>query len=89
MGLGDEPVEAFDEASVPGGFFAPAAGLGVGHQRLGVDALGEHGQEGGVGAEVRAVLADVGVGAGSLGEGAHAVTASEAGLDQRGAAPVR
>ena len=40
-------------------------------ERGGVGALGaEHGEEAGVGAEVRAVLADVGVGAGSLGRGA-------------------
>ena len=30
----NEPVEAFDQPAVAGGFFAPAAGLRVGHQRL-------------------------------------------------------
>ena len=49
-----------------GGFLAPAAGVGVGGERGGVGALGgQDGQEGRFGAEVGAVLADVGVGAGS------------------------
>ena len=53
---------------MPGGFVGPAAALGVRGERGGVGALrAEHGEEAGVGAEVRAVLADVGIGAGSLG----------------------
>src|SRR5438477_9542536 len=66
MGLGDEQVEPFDEAAVPGGFGAPAAGLRVGGERFGVGALQlQHRQEAGLGAEARAVLADVGVSAGA------------------------
>src|SRR6266702_3051647 len=83
MGLGDEQVEPFDEAAVPGGLVAPAALLGVGGEGFGVGALQlEHGQEAGLGAEVRAVLADVGVGAGALDGGAQAVPAGQPGLDQ-------
>ena len=82
MGLGDEKVEPFDEAAVPGGFVAPAASLSVGPLQL------QHWQEAGLGAEVRAVLADVGVGAGALRGGAQAVAAGEAGLDERRVAPV-
>src|SRR5512140_102963 len=68
MGLGDEQVEPFDEAAVPGGLVAPAASLCVGGEGFGVGALQlQHGQEGGLGAAVGAVLADVGVGAGALG----------------------
>ena len=48
----------------------------------------QHGQEAGPGAEVRAVLADVGVSAGALGGGAQAVAAGQPGLDQRRVAPV-
>ena len=80
MGLGDEQVEPFDEALVAGRFVAPAAGLRVGGERLGVGALQlQHGQEAGLGAEVRAVLADVGVCAGALGGGAQADTRLPAG----------
>ena len=61
-----------------GGFFSPAAGFGVGEERLGVGALGgQDGQERGIGAEAGAVLADVGVGAAALGGGAQAVAAGE------------
>ena len=89
IGLGDEHVESFDEAAVAGGFLAPAAGLGVGGERFGVGALQlQDGQEAGLGAEVRAVLADVGVGAGALRGGAQAVAAGEPGLDQRRVPPV-
>src|SRR5437667_6255126 len=60
MGLGDEQVEPFDEAAVPGGFVAPAAGLRVGGECFGVGALQlQYGQEAGPGAEVGAVFADV------------------------------
>src|SRR6266581_3816191 len=84
IGLGDEQVEPFDEAAVPGGFLAPAAGLRVGGERFGVGALQlQHRQEAGPGAEARAVLADVGVSAGALGGGAQAVAACQPGLDQR------
>ena len=87
--LVQELVEAFDEAAVAGGFLAPAAGVGVGGQRRGVGALGgQDRQEGRFGAEVRAVLADVGVGAGSLGRGAQAVSAGQSRLDRRGVLPV-
>ena len=56
---------------MPVDFVDPAACLGVDEECLGVDALrGEHGGRCGVGAEAGAVLADVGVGAGSLGGGA-------------------
>jgi len=59
---------------VPVGFGGPAAGGGVSGEGFGVDALsGQHSQVAGVGAEVRAVLADVGVLAGALGLGAQAV----------------
>src|SRR5215471_1451854 len=81
MGLGDEQVEPFDEAAVPGGLVAPAAGLRVGGEGFGIDPLQlQHGQEAGLGAEVRAVLADVGVSARALGGGAQAVAAGEPGL---------
>src|SRR5438094_8973818 len=74
MGLADEQVEPLDEAAVPGCLVAPAAGGGVGGERFGVGPLQlQHGQEAGLGAEVRAVLADVGVGARALGGGAQAV----------------
>src|SRR6516165_11162776 len=89
MGLGDEKVEPFDEAAVPGGFVAPAASLSVGGEGLSVGPLQlQYWQEAGLGAEVRAVLADVGVGAGALRGGAQAVAAGEAGLDERRVAPV-
>jgi hypothetical protein len=52
--VGDKQIEPVDEAGVPGGFGAPAAGGGVGPPQL------HDQQEAGVGAEVRAVLADVG-----------------------------
>src|SRR6516165_11195815 len=89
MGLGDEQVEAFDEAAVAGGFLAPAAVGGVGGEGFGVGALQlQHGQEAGLGAEVRAVLADVGVGAGALGGGAQAVATGQSRFDQRRVLPV-
>src|SRR5215470_2870327 len=89
IGLGDEQVEPVDEAAVAGGFLAPAAGGGVGGEGFGVGALQlQHGQEAGLGAEVRAVLADVGISARALGGGAQAVAASEPGLDQRRVPPV-
>src|SRR5439155_20693770 len=88
-GLADEQVEPVDEAAVPGSLVAPAAGGGVGGECFGVDALQlQHGQEAGPGAEVRAVLADVGIGAGALGGGAQAVPAGQPGFDQRRLAPV-
>src|SRR6266705_4255318 len=89
MGLGDEQVEPVDEAAVAGGFGAPAAGGGVGGEGFGVGALQlQYRQEAGLGAEVRAVLADVGVGARALGGGAQAVAAGQPGLNQRRFAPV-
>jgi hypothetical protein len=82
-------VEALDEASVAVGFADPAAGLGVAGEGFGVGALCcQHGEVADVGAEVRAVFADVGVGAGSLGLGADAEPAGEAGLDCGGVFPV-
>src|SRR5947199_4661513 len=88
-GLVDEQVEPVDEAAVPGSLVAPAAGGSVGGERFGVGALQlQYGQEAGLGAEVRAVLADVGIGAGALGGGAQAVPAGQPGLDQRRLPPV-
>jgi len=61
------------------GFVDPAAGLGVGGERFGVDALrGEHGDRPSVGAEAGSVFADVCVGTGTLGGGSEAVAAAEA-----------
>src|SRR6266436_9878325 len=89
IGLGDEQVEPFEEAAVAGGFVAPAGRGGVGGEGFGVGALQWHdGQEAGVVAEVRAVLADIGVGARALGGGAQAVPAGETGFEQRRVAPV-
>src|SRR5437867_10717284 len=74
IGLADQQVEPFGEAAVAGGLGAPAAGGGVGGEGFGIGSLQlQDGQEAGVVAEVRAVLADVGVGARSLGGGAQAV----------------
>ena len=88
-GVGDEQVEPVDEARVPGGFGAPAAGGGVGGERFGVGPLQLHDQqEAGVGMEVRTMLADVGVGAGALGGGAQAIAVDQPGLDQRRVPPV-
>ena len=71
IGLADEQVEPVQEAAVAGGLVAPAAFGGVGGESFGVDSLQlQHREKGGVVAEVRAVLADVGVGARSLGGGA-------------------
>ena len=70
-GLGDERVESVKKSAVPVCFVDPTPVLGVGEQGLSVDALSaEHGDRGGVGSEAGAVLADVGVGAGTLGRGA-------------------
>ena len=67
---------------MPVSFGAPAAGGGVGGERLGVDALGgEHAEVAGIGAETGAVFADVGVGAGALSWSAQTVATGEAGLD--------
>src|SRR5690242_9578309 len=89
MGVVDEQVEPVDEAAVAGGLVAPAAGGGGGGEGVGVGALQlQQGQEAGLGAEVRAVLADVGISAGALGGGAQAVAAGQPGLDQRRLAPV-
>src|SRR5947207_12708193 len=89
MGLGDERIEAFDEAAVAVGLAAPAAGGGVGGEGFGVGALQlKHRQEAGLGAEVRAVLADVGVSARALGGGAQAVAAGQPRFDQRRVLPV-
>ena len=87
--FGQEGVEAGDEAPVTIGFIDPAARLGVGGQCFGVDPLSrEHRDAGGVGAEVGAVLADVGVGTRTLGGSTQAVAAGEAGLDGRCVTPV-
>src|SRR6266487_5268699 len=89
MGLVNEQVEPFDEAAVPGGLVAPAAGGGVCGERFSVGALQlQYRQEACLGAEVRAVLADVGVSAGTLGGGAQAVASGQPGFDQRRVAPV-
>jgi len=65
--LGHDGIEARDEAVVSVGFLDPAASLGVGGEGLGVLTLrGQDGQVGAVAAEAGAVLADVGVGAGTL-----------------------
>src|SRR5260370_32936671 len=81
-------VEALEEPLGGGGFFSPAAGFGVGEERLGVGPLGgQDGQEGGTGPEAGAVLADVGIRAAALSGGAQAVAAGEPGLDQRRALP--
>jgi len=77
-GLVDELVQAFGEPAVPGGLLVPAAGLGVGGQCEGVGVLGaQNSEEAGVGAVVRAVFADVCVGAGSLRRGAQAEPAEQ------------
>ena len=77
-------------AVISAGFVCPAAGFGVGEQGLGVGALGaQDGEEAGVGTEVRAVLADVGVAAGSLGGGAQSEPAGQPRLDGRRVFPVR
>src|SRR5260370_14680303 len=83
-------VEALEEPLGGGGFFSPAAGFGVGEERLGVGPLGgQDGQEGGTGPEAGAVLADVGIRAAALSGGAQAVAAGEPGLDQRRVLPAR
>lgn len=82
MPFRQQGVEAGDEPAVAVGLVDPPTGLGIFCQRLGVDALGrEHRDAGGVGAEARTVLADVGIGARTLGWGAQAVAAGEAGLE--------
>jgi hypothetical protein len=69
--VGEVGVEAVEQAPVAGGFFAPAADLGIGGEDLHVGVLGgQYGAKRGVGTEVRAVFADVGVGAGALRGGA-------------------
>src|SRR5271170_7568640 len=79
----DEVVEAGDELAVPAGFADPAAFFGVAGQLLGVGFLGcEDGEVAGVGAEARAVLADVGVGAGALGGCPQAEPAGQPGLER-------
>ena len=88
-GLVDEGVEAGEEFAVPVGFVDPASLFGVVGEGGGVDALrGQDCDRGGVGDEVGAVFADVGVGAGALGWCSQAVPAGEAGLDDRGVTPV-
>src|ERR1035441_11071199 len=90
IGVGDQGVDALDEAAMTGDFGSPSPCLGVSEKRLGVDALeAQDRQEGLLGTEVRAVLADVRVGARSLGEAGQAVGAGEGGPDPRGAAAVR
>lgn len=89
MSLADVGVEAFDEPAVAFDFAAPAAGLGVAGERLSVGALrDEHGQVAGVGAEVRAVPTDVGVGARALGLGADAEPTGQRDLQPRSFLPV-
>lgn len=84
-----EGVEAVDQAEVAFGFGIPSAVLGVVGEGSGVLALGlEDGQVGAGGVEAGAVLADVGVAAGSLGWRAKAVAACQCGLDGRCGAPV-
>ena len=62
--------------------------FGVAGQLLGVGFLGgEDGEVAGVGAEARAVLADVGVGAGALGGCAQAEPAGQPGFDRWGVFP--
>src|SRR6266851_8501606 len=89
IGLVDEQVEPLDEAAVAAGLAAPAAGGSDGGERFGVGVLQlQHGEEASLGAEVRAMFADVGIGARSLGGGAQAVPAGEPSLDQRRVPPV-
>src|ERR1700677_310050 len=77
------------ELGVPICFADPPAVLRVFGELLGVGFLGgEHGQVAGVGAEVRAVLADVGVGAGTLGGSAEAESACQPGFDRRSVFPL-
>jgi hypothetical protein len=86
----DEVVEAGDELAVPVGFGDPAAFFGVAGQLLGAGFLGCQDREvSGVGAEARAVLADVGVGAGPLGGGAQAEPAGQPGLQRWRVFPFR
>src|SRR5208337_4068137 len=64
VGVSDDRVEAVDEGGVATGFVVPAAALGVFGECFRVGALGgEYREHCGLGAEVGAVLADVGVGA--------------------------
>ena len=87
-GLADEVVEAGDELAVPVGFADPAAGFGVLSELRSVGFLGgEYGQVARVGAEVGAVLADVGIGAGAPGGSAQAEASGQPGFDRRGIFP--
>ena len=87
--FGDEDIEAGDESAVAVGLVDPSTLLCVRGSRFGVDALrGEDGDARRVGAEARAVLADVRVGARSLGWDSQAVTPGQAGLVGRLLSPV-
>src|SRR5208283_4915792 len=89
VGVSDDRVEAVDEGGVAAGFVVPAAALGVFGECFRVGALGgEYREHCGLGAEVGAVLADVGVGADALRGSSQAVAASQPGLDQRKLAPL-
>src|SRR6266511_4853874 len=86
---GHKTVQLLDQTAMAGGFVAPTARFGVGSQRLRIGALcGKNGPEGAFRAEVRAVLADVGVGASALRRGPQAVPTSEARLDDGQFLPV-
>ena len=64
LALAMSSVEALDEATVPCGFVAPAPRFGICGEAFGIGALGAKDlQERRLGAEVRAVLAYVGIGA--------------------------
>ena len=71
---GDDRVEPVNQGGVPCGFVGPPPLRCVLGELLGVGSLGgEDGEHAGLGAEVGAVLADVGVGADALGGGPQAV----------------
>ncbi len=66
-----------------------AACLSIDNERLSIDPLScENRATGGLGAEVGAVLADVGIGTRSLGWSAQAVSTGETCLDRRRIVPV-
>jgi len=82
-------LQGFGYAGVACGFVAPAAGLGIGAEGVDVIELdGEHLRCVGCGDEVVALLADVGVWAGTGGLGAGAVAVGEAGLEHFGVQPL-
>src|SRR5260370_10156119 len=71
------------------GFVAPPARLGIGSKGFGICTLrGQNGPEGSLRTEVRAVFANIRVGAGAPGRRPQAVAASQARLDDGQFLPV-